>query len=177
MKKLLFVPLLIASLLAALPVFAADGVAVIDVRNAMLQTQFAKDTFKALEEETEFAANVERVTLLQSEFQSIAEKLQKDGETLSQEEIADMQKDLQAKREEIEFVIKKVQAEQSEAADKIYRELNPSLQKILNELIAAKQVKLLLNKENIYYNDPTLDLTDDVTSMLDVAAADGADNN
>ena len=164
-------------MLTALPVFAADGVAVIDVRNAMMQTQVAKDAFKALQEETEFAANVERAELLQSEFQSIAEKLQKDGETLSQEEIADMQKDLQAKREEIEFVVKKVQGEQSEAADKIYRELYPSLQKILNELIAAKQVKLLLNKENVLYNDAALDLTDDVTSMLDVAAADGADEN
>ena len=164
-------------MLTALPVFAADGVAVIDVRNAMMQTQVAKDAFKALGEETEFAANVERAELLQSEFQSIAEKLQKDGETLSQEEIADMQKDLQAKREEIEFVVKKVQGEQSEAADKIYRELYPSLQKILNELIAAKQVKLLLNKENVLYNDAALDLTDDVTSMLDVAAADGADEN
>ena len=56
MKKLLFVPLLIASLLAAIPAFAADGIAVIDMRNAVLATQVAQDAFKALEEETEYAA-------------------------------------------------------------------------------------------------------------------------
>ena len=97
MKKLLFVPLLIASLLAAIPAFAAEGIAVIDMRNAVLATQVAQDAFKALEEETEYAANIERATLLQTERQAIAEKLQKDAETLSQEEIADMQRDIQEK--------------------------------------------------------------------------------
>ncbi len=52
MKKLLFVPLLIASLLAAIPAFAAEGIAVIDMRNAVLATQVAQVAFKALEEET-----------------------------------------------------------------------------------------------------------------------------
>ena len=76
MKKLLFVPLLIASLLAAIPAFAAEGIAVIDMRNAVLATQVAQDAFKALEEETEYAANIERATLLQTERQAIAEKPQ-----------------------------------------------------------------------------------------------------
>ena len=95
MKNLLFVPLFLASLFASISAFAMEGMAVIDMRNAVLATQVAQDAFKALEEETEYAANIERATLLQSERQAIAEKLQKDGETLSQEEIADMQRDIQ----------------------------------------------------------------------------------
>ena len=97
MKKLLFVPLLVAAMLAAFPAFAAEGIAVIDIRSAVLQTQVAQEAFKALEEETEYAANIERATLLQTERQALAEKLQKDAETLSQEEIADMQRDIQEK--------------------------------------------------------------------------------
>jgi len=77
MKKLLFVPLLIASLLAAIPAFAAEGIAVIDMRNAVLATQVAQDAFKALEEETEYAANIERATLLQTERQAIAKNSKK----------------------------------------------------------------------------------------------------
>ena len=94
-----------------------------------------------------------------------------------EEEIADMQRDIQEKGKDIEFIVGKVQAKQSETADKVFRDLNPSLQKILSELIAAKEVKLLLGRENILFADTALDLTDDVTSMLDVAAANGADNN
>ena len=177
MKNLLFVPLFLASLFASISAFAMEGMAVIDMRNAVLATQVAQDAFKALEEETEYAANIERATLLQSERQAIAEKLQKDGETLSQEEIADMQRDIQEKGKDIEFIVGKVQAKQSETADKVFRDLNPSLQKILSELIAAKEVKVLLGRETVLFADTALDLTNDVTSMLDVAAANGAENN
>ena len=171
MKKLLFVPLLLAILLAALPVFAVEGVAIIDMRAAILTTQVAQDTFKALEEDSDYAGNVEQATLLQSDRQSILETLQKDSETLSPEEIADMQKSIQDKSKDLEFIVGKIQAKQNETADKVFRDLTPSFQKILSELIAAKEVKVLLGKENVLFNDTSLDLTDDVTSMLDVAAA------
>ena len=50
------------------------------------------------------------------------------------------------------------------------------MQKIISELITAKQIKVLLAKnETMLFSDPALDLTDDVTSMLDVANA-GADS-
>ena len=48
------------------------------------------------------------------------------------------------------------------------------MQKIIGELITAKQIKVLLAKnETMLFSDPALDLTDDVTSMLDVAAVEG----
>ena len=49
--------------------------------------------------------------------------------------------------------------------------MNPSLQKILSELLAAKQIKVLLGRDTAIFADPALDITDDVTSMLDVAAS------
>ena len=55
----------------------------------------------------------------------------------------------------------------------IFADINPTLQKILSELIAAKEVKLLLSQENVLFSDPALVLTDDVTSLLDVALAEG----
>jgi len=145
------------------------------MRTAVLATQVSTATFKALEEEAEYAGNVEQAQLLQSDRQALAEKLQKDGETLSQNEVAQMQRDIQAKTKDLEFIVGKIQAKQNETADKVFRDLNPSLQKILSELIAAKEVKVLLGRDNVLFADTALDLTDDVTSMLDVAAADSAD--
>jgi len=174
MKKLLLVSTFLVSCLASMPSFAIEGVAVIDMRTAVLATQVSQATFKALEEESEYAGNVEQAQLLQSDRQAIAEKLQKDGETLSQEEIAQMQRDIQAKGKDLEFIVGKIQAKQNETADKVFRDLNPALQKILSELIAAKEVKVLLGRDNVLFADTALDLTDDVTSMLDVAA-DAAD--
>ena len=127
MKKLLLVPALFISLLASNSAYAVEGMAVIDMRSAVLQTQVSQTTFKALEEESEYAGNVEQAQLLQADRQAIAEKLQKDGETLSQEEVAKMQRDIQAKTKDLEFIVGKIQAKQEETADQLFRELNPSL--------------------------------------------------
>ena len=168
MKKYLLGLLLTG--LFAVPSFAIDGAAVIDIRTAVLATQAAKDAFQSLEEETEYANNLEQARVLQTDRQALAEKLQKEAETLSQDEITDIQRSIQEKSKDLEFIVGKIQTKQNETADKVFRDLNPSVQKILQELIAAKQVKILLGRENVLFADPSLDLTDDVTSMLDVAA-------
>ena len=101
--------------------------------------------------------------------------MQKESETLSQDEIASLQRNIQEKSKDLEFIIGKIQSKQTETADKVFRDLNPTLQKILQELIAAKQVKVLVGRETVLFADPAMDLTDDVTSMLDVAAKQSAE--
>jgi len=46
-------------LILSVPVFAVDGMAVIDMRTAVLSTQAAADAFKALEEDADYASNLE----------------------------------------------------------------------------------------------------------------------
>ena len=164
---------LFAALMLAIPAFAVDGMAVIDMRTAVLSTQAAADAFKALEEDADYASNLEEAQSLQAERQAIAEKLQKELETLSQEQIAEMQKEIQDKGKDLEFLAGKIQQAQEETAQKVFTENGPAMQKIIGELIQAKQIKVLLQKnETILFSDPALDLTDDVTSMLDVAASE-----
>ena len=84
-------------------------------------------------------------------------------------------KNIQDKGKDLEFLAGKIQQAQEETATKIFNETGPAMQKIISELIAAKQIKVLLSKnENLLFSDPALDLTDDVTSMLDVAASEAA---
>ena len=164
---------LFAALMLSIPAFAVDGMAVIDMRTAVLSTQAAADAFKALEEDADYASNLEEAQSLQAERQAIAEKLQKELETLSQEQIAEMQKEIQDKGNDLQFLAGKIQQAQEETAQKIFTENGPAMQKIIGELIQAKQIKVLLQKnETILFSDPALDLTDDVTSMLDVAASE-----
>tara|TARA_X000000368_G_scaffold323595_1_gene260667 strand:+ start:538 stop:1074 length:537 start_codon:yes stop_codon:yes gene_type:complete len=164
---------LLTFLFIASPLFAVEGIAIIDMRTAMLSTQAAADAFKALEEDPDYSANLEEAKLLQADRQAIAEKLQKELETLSQEEIAKMQKDINDKGKDLEFLAGKIQQAQEETAQAVFSQNAPAMQKIISELIQAKQIKVLLAKnETMLFSDPSLDLTDDVTSMLDVAAAE-----
>ena len=79
---------MLALMVSSLQMLATDGVAVIDMRTAVLSTQAAADAFKALEEDPDYSANLEEAKSLQAERQSIAERLQKELETLSQEELS-----------------------------------------------------------------------------------------
>ena len=164
---------IISFLFIAAPLSALDGVAVIDMRTAVLSTQAASEAFKALEEDSEYSSNLEEAKSLQADRQAIAEKLQKELETLSQEQIAEMQKDIADKGRDLEFLAGKIQQAQEETAQAVFAQSGPAMQKIISELIAAKQIKVLLAKnETMLFSDPALDLTDDVTSMLDVAAVE-----
>ena len=165
----------LTALMLSFPVFSADGVAVIDMRTAVLSTQAAQDAFKALEEDADYAANLEEARSIQAERQSLAENLQKDAETLSQAEIAEIQRDIQEKGKDLEFLAGKIQAAQEETAQRVFAENGPAMQKIIGELIAAKQISVLLAKnEALLFSDPAIDLTDDVTSMLDGQATETA---
>ena len=164
---------LFAALMLSVPAFAVDGMAVIDMRTAVLSTQAAADAFKALEEDADYASNLEEAQSLQAERQAIAEKLQKELETLSQEQIAKMQKDIQDKGKDLEFLAGKIQQAQEETAQRVFSFIFAAMKKIIGEVIQAKQIKVLLQKnETILFSDPAMDLTDDVTSMLDVAASE-----
>ena len=165
----------LAILLLSFQNIQADEIAVIDMRAAVLSTQAASDAFKALEEDADYSSNLEQAQSLQAERQSLAEKLQKELETLSNEDIAKMQKEIQELGKDIEFLAGKLQQAQEETAQAIFVSNGAAMQKIIGELIQAKQIKLLLQKsELILFSDPALDLTDDVTSMLDVAASENS---
>ena len=124
---------LFAALMLSIPAFAVDGMAVIDMRTAVLSTQAAADAFKALEEDADYASNLEEAQSLQAERQAIAEKLQKELETLSQEQIAKMQKDIQDKGKDLEFLAGKIQQAQEETAQRVFSENGAAMQKIIDE--------------------------------------------
>ncbi|MFL2731015.1 MAG: OmpH family outer membrane protein [SAR86 cluster bacterium] len=163
----------LAIFLFSFPVFAIDGVAVIDMRTAILSTQVAQEAFKAMAEDEDYATNLEQAKSLEASRQSTAEKLQKEAETLSQEEIIDLQKEFQEQGKDLEFIAGKLQQAQQDTVNKVLAENAQTMQKIVGELIQAKQIQVLLaQSESIIFSDPALNITDDVTSMLDIALSD-----
>ena len=155
--------------LFSIPAFS-QNVAVIDTQAAILQTQVAQDAFKALEEESEYSSMVEQAQKLQNDRQSLVETLQKDAETLSNEDIAELQKDIQEKTTDLEFVLGKIQAKQNETIQTVAAQLNPAMMQIINDLIVAKKIQLLLGADQALYFDGSVSITEQVTDALDGAA-------
>ncbi len=149
----------------------SQNVAVIDTQAAILQTQVAQDAFKALEEETEYSSMVEEAKELQAKRQNMVEKLQKDAEALSNEEIAELQKDIQENGQDLEFILGKIQAKQNETVQSVATELNPQMMKIINDLIISKKIQILLGADQVLFSDSSVSITEQVTDALDGAAS------
>ena len=156
--------------LFSIPAFS-QNVAVIDTQAAILQTQVAQDAFKALEEETEYSSMVEEAKELQAKRQNMVEKLQKDAEALSNEEIAELQKDIQENGQDLEFILGKIQAKQNETVQSVATELNPQMMKIINDLIISKKIQILLGADQVLFSDSSVSITEQVTDALDGAAS------
>ena len=149
----------------------SQNVVVIDTQAAILQTQVAQDAFKALEEETEYSSMVEEAKELQAKRQNMVEKLQKDAEALSNEEIAELQKDIQENGQDLEFILGKIQAKQNETIQSVATELNPQMMKIINDLIISKKIQILLGADQVLFSDSSVSITEQVTDALDGAAS------
>jgi len=165
--------LLLSGLLAVFsaPLFA-EGTFVLNAERAMLSTQYAQDEFKKLDEDADFIADRERLELLQTEGQAILDDFQKNQETLSDEQIVDMQGKLEDKQTEIQFLTQKLQNKAAETQQAVIAALSPDFQRILGELINAKDMDMVVTPQALFYADPDLDITDEVTALLDVSLAE-----
>ena len=81
-----------------------------------------------------------------------------------------MQKDIQEKATDLEFILGKIQAKQNETIQVVAAQLNPAMMQIINDLIVAKKIQLLLGADQALYFDGSVSITEQVTDALDGAA-------
>jgi outer membrane protein len=163
--KVLFLTLLLVAFSA--PINAKT--VVLNAEVAMLSTQYAQEAFKTLDEDAGFIADRERLELLQAEGQALVEKFQKDQEVLSDEEKLDMQKQLQDKQADIQFLSNKLQTKAQEVQQQVVGALTPTFQTVLGELITQKEYDMIVAPGALLYADPDLDITEEVIAYLDNA--------
>ena len=163
--KVLFLTLLLVAFSA--PINAKT--VVLNAEVAMLSTQYAQEAFKTLDEDAGFMADRERLELLQAEGQALVEKFQKDQEVLSDDEKLDMQKQLQDKQADIQFLSNKLQTKAQEVQQQVVGTLTPTFQQVLGELITQKEYDMIVAPGALLYADPDLDITEEVIAYLDNA--------
>ena len=163
--KVLFLTLLLVAFSA--PVNAK--IVVLNSNAAMLSTQFAQEEVKKLEEDASFIADREKLELLQAEIEGLVEKFQKDQEILSDEEKLDLQKQLQDKQTDGQFISNKLQTKYEEVQQRVIGALTPTYQTVMGELIAQKEYEMIVAPGSLIYADPDLDITEEVIAYLDNA--------
>lgn len=141
-------------------------IAVLDVQEAILNTDIAQQRLEAFRKQPDVADNVKQLEAMQKEFQALVEQIKKDSAVMSPEQKQAQSKKIQEKRADIEHVGRKLKASEQEMAQSLMQELGPKLQQVVGELIETEGIGLLLNKQAVMHTDTGFNISAKVTDKL-----------
>ena len=150
-------------------VLTLEGVAVIDYQAIFLGTDLARERIDDLRDSSDYKDLTDEAQSKDSERIKLAEKLKKEDSTLSENEKEEILKKIQTLYQSIQLLSQQIQAKEQEVTQKLTADQAEAVQKVVNELIKAKKIKLLLNSQALLAFDRTdekINLTPEVVDLI-----------
>lgn len=166
--------LLIAAIaLAMVPSFAAaqGRIAVVNLEEAILQTDEAQQRLTALRETEDYKSDKAELDKLQAEREALIKEVQNDIAVMSAEQQQQARKRLTSKNADLEHVLRKLQQAEQQLGQELLREMTPKVQAVLRELIQSEGIGLLLQQSAVIHADNGFSVTAKVTDKLNQMAA------
>ena len=151
--------------------WAQGKIAVVDLQEAILQTDQAQKRLADARNQDDYKADKAEFDRLKKEFDEIVKTFQKDAAVMSQEQQLAARKKLASKQADLEHVTKKLQQAEQGAGQNLLQEMAPKVQEVLRELIAADGIGLLLQRTSVIHADAGYSITAKVTDKLNQQAA------
>lgn len=147
----------------AAPVFAGN-VAVADSQAAIMATDTAKKTFEKLN--TDMKPQRDRLEQLRKDIAVIEEKFQKNASVMSDKDKRDLQKQAEGKINEFKNLADAVQKRANEIQQDMLKNLIPKVEVVVEELRKAGNYDIIIEKKNVIFSDPSVDITQKITDKL-----------
>ncbi len=152
--------------LSASQAYAAEKVAVFDLRKAVFSTDEAKKRAEKLKNSSDTKALTTKIENLNSELQTLNEEGQKNRMTWSAEQGAEHKNKMEYKLKERQIAINKLQQMDKALMQELFKELGPKADKAVRDVIDANGITLLLKAEAAHWFTTKTDITADVTTKL-----------
>jgi outer membrane protein len=158
---------LLAGLLAA-PVFAAESkIVVADSQAALMNSEAAKKVVAGLQ--AEMKVQRDRMVQLKGEIEALEAKAQKNGPTMSDKDKKDLQKLGEGKFQEYNNLAQTVKERTQEAQNALLQKMIPKMEAIIDNLQKTNHYDIIIEKKNVIFADPAVDLTKKITEMLNAS--------
>lgn len=151
---------------ASLPVLAGN-VAVADSQTAIMATEAAKKTFEKLN--ADMKPQRDRLESLRKDIAIFEEKFQKNASVMSDKDKRDLQRQAEAKINEFKTLADAVQKRAQEVQQDMLKGLIPKTEVVVEELRKAGGYDIIIEKKNVIFADPSVDLTKKITEKLNAA--------
>lgn len=169
-----FIKATVAATLLFLPLLAAaqGKIAVVNLQDAILQTDLAQKRLANVRNQEDYKADKAEFDQLKQEFEDLAKKFQKDAAVMSQEQQLAARKKLASKQADLEHVTGKLQQAEQAAGQALLQEMSPKVQQVLRELITTEGIGLLLQQQAVIHADAGYSITAKVTDKLNQLPAE-----
>lgn len=156
---------LVLILAAQFAVAASPGkVGVIDMERALFLSDAAKASVKDFEKANQ--TEVDKIKSLQSDLLKLKEKLEKEGDLLSEDERRKLANEHEQKLSEFKFYAQKLQQLEQKWKQELFQTQLPNMEKELKAIIDEGGYEVVLQAGAVVYAAPTADLTKALINRL-----------
>ncbi len=141
-------------------------IAVLNMAEALLNSDVAKGIEQELQAETK--EDQDKLRNLATQGQQLQERLQKDGEVMSEAEQRRVVGEIQEIQNQYQFLLQKIQTLSNERRQQFQQTYAPNLVQAISEVVEEEGFDLVIRGEAALYYDNTLDITARVTEKLNL---------
>ena len=169
-----FNKILVSSALLILPTLAmAQGkIAVVNLEEAILQTDLAQQRLAEFEKNEDFTSDKNEFENLREELDKLVQEFQRDQAAMSEDQMVAARQKISSKNSDLEYVAKKLQTLQQQNAQRVFQELAPKAREVLRDIITTEQIGLLLQQQTVIHADLGYSITAKVTDKLNQLPAE-----
>lgn len=167
MQKIRRVPLILAMAVAGLlstTAWAEVKIAVVDVQKAILSSEQARGYMEQIQKE--FKDDEDEIRNLQTDAAALLERLQKDGEVMSDTEKRKLQRQIEDKNDYFVFLRKKLQKQIDDRQQELFAGIDQKVQKAIEELVLSDDFDIIIPRHAALYVADLYDITRKVTEKL-----------
>ena len=144
--------------------FAEVKIAVVDVQNAILQSEEAKRLLGQIKEE--FKTDQEALLRIRTEGTAMVERLTKDADVMSEAAKRKLQQEIESKNNDLVYQGKKLQRRIEERQGELFQGVDVKVQKAIEELVLSEDYDLILPRQAALYVGELYNITRKVTEKL-----------
>lgn len=147
----------------SVPAHAAD-VAVLDWREALMNSEAAQRSLNELRNQT--SSQRQQAEALGQELQQLQQRLQQNGDVMSDAERSRAQQELRQKGSQFQQARGQLQQLQQQKEQQFLKTAKPELDRAIEQVVSRHNVQVLIDRDAVVYTQDSLDLTEEVTQIL-----------
>jgi len=148
---------LVAAAAMNVAVAADTKVAVVDMERALFLSDAAKSAVKEFKKANQ--TELDKLTALQESLMASKERLEKEGDIMSEDERRKISNEMEQKTQEYQFYGRKLQQLEEGWKRELFNKQLPELEKTLKEIIDEGKYDVVLNAQAAIFASPKADIT------------------